>query len=170
MDEKKVKEAIEDFKELSIQMRELGLSGACEQCDLAIEALEKQLPKEIKAIDPERSEEFGDVEFCCPNCNSHYLCDIADVFKFDFNRVKSFDCQCGRHYVNTYNGGWIPVEERLPEEGTYVMCCFDDGAVDVLWQNWQEDKSLLFYADIDNEIRKAIAWQPLPEPYKGGKE
>lgn len=96
--------------------------------------------------------------------------DEREIFKFDFNRVKSFDCQCGRHYVNTYNDGWIPLEERLPEEGTYVMCCFDDGAVDVLWQNWQEDKSLLFYADIDNEIRKAIAWQPLPEPYKGGKE
>lgn len=63
------------------------------------------------------------------------------------------------------NDGWIPVEERLPEGGTYVMCCFDDGAVDVLWQNWQEDKSLLFYADINNEIRKAIAWQPLPEAY-----
>ena len=45
----------------------------------AIEALEKQLPKEIKAINPERSEESGDVEFCCPNCNSHYLYDITDV-------------------------------------------------------------------------------------------
>lgn len=66
--------------------------------------------------------------------------------------------------------GWIPVEERLPEEGTYVMCCFDDGAVDALWQNWQEDKSLLFYADINNEIRKAIAWQPLPKPYKPKKD
>ena len=63
------------------------------------------------------------------------------------------------------NDGWIPVEERFPEEGTYVMCCFDDGAVDVLWQNWQEDKSLLFYADINDEIRKVIAWQPLPEAY-----
>ena len=48
----------------------------------AIEALEKQLPKEIKAINPERSEESGDVEFCCPNCNSHYLYDITDVPKY----------------------------------------------------------------------------------------
>lgn len=79
MDEKKVREAIEDFKELSIQMREEGFSVASKHCDLAIEALEKQLPKEIKAIDPEFSEEFGDVEFCCPNCNSHYLCDVTDV-------------------------------------------------------------------------------------------
>lgn len=45
MDEKKVREAIEDFKELSIQMRERGFSGASKHCDLAIEALEKQLPK-----------------------------------------------------------------------------------------------------------------------------
>ena len=68
------------------------------------------------------------------------------------------------------NDGWIPVEERLPDKGIYVMCCFDDGAVDVLWQNWKEDKSLLFYADIDGEIRKAIAWQPVPEPYKPKKD
>lgn len=47
MDEKKVRETIEDFKELSIQMRERGFSGASKHCDLAIEALEKQLPKKV---------------------------------------------------------------------------------------------------------------------------
>lgn len=25
---------------------------------------------------------------------------------------------------------WIPCSERLPEEGIYVMCCFDDGLCD----------------------------------------
>lgn len=93
--------------------------------------------------------------------------DEQEVFEFDFNRVKSFDCQCGRHCVNTYDGGWISVDERLPEEGIYVMCCFDDGTVDTLWQNWKDDKSSLRYTDVvDNQIRKVIAWQPLPEPYK----
>lgn len=47
MDEKKIREAIEDFKELSIQMRERGFRGASKHCDLAIEALEKQLPKKV---------------------------------------------------------------------------------------------------------------------------
>lgn len=91
MNEKKVREAIERM----CKMRDMYNSTLCslppktrEKSEYnnyvdtflaAIEALEKQLPKEIKAIDPERSEEFGDVEFCCPNCNSHYLCDIADV-------------------------------------------------------------------------------------------
>jgi len=65
---------------------------------------------------------------------------------------------------------WIPVEERLPDRGIYVLCCFDDGTADVLWQNWKDDKSLLLYADIDNQIRKVIAWQRLPEPYKPKKD
>lgn len=57
--------------------------------------------------------------------------------------------------------------EEVAEEIYEEMCAgCDDGTVDVLWQNWKDDKSLLFYADIDNEIRKVIAWQPLPEPYK----
>ena len=68
------------------------------------------------------------------------------------------------------NNGWIPVEERLPEEDIYVMCCFDDGEVDVLWQNWQESKFLLFYSDIEGKVRKVVAWQPLPEPYKPKKQ
>lgn len=87
MDEKKVREAIYCMKSFVDET-------VCEECDyyetcdhtraeenakIAIEALEKQLPKEIKAINPERSEESGDVEFCCPNCNSHYLYDITDV-------------------------------------------------------------------------------------------
>lgn len=68
------------------------------------------------------------------------------------------------------NDDWVPVEERLPDRGIYVLCCFDDGTADVLWQSWKDDKSLLLYADIDNEIRKVIAWQPLPEPYKPNKD
>ena len=85
MEEKKVKEAIEYLSgyiqsNINLMGKIEGIVWIGEEpCKIAIEALEKQLPKEIKAIDPERSEEFGDVEFCCPNCNSHYLCDIADV-------------------------------------------------------------------------------------------
>lgn len=72
----KVREAIETIKS---NYPTSGYYMLCEALDTAIEALEKQLPKEIKAINPERSEESGDVEFCCPNCNSHYLYDITDV-------------------------------------------------------------------------------------------
>lgn len=60
------------------------------------------------------------------------------------------------------NDGWIPVEERLPEDGTYLctlagelcgieepftgMCGIENGI-------WDEPDCV-------------IAWRPLPEPYK----
>lgn len=79
MDEKKVREAIEYLKLMLFDMEGMRFKHVPKYYKTAIEALEKQLPKEIKAINPERSEESGDVEFCCPNCNSHYLYDITDV-------------------------------------------------------------------------------------------
>lgn len=90
MNEKKVREAIAKEKETIKTLEDAVVSGktgglrrwakdTIENSTIIIGALEKQLPKEIKAINPERSEESGDVEFCCPNCNSHYLYDITDV-------------------------------------------------------------------------------------------
>ena len=62
---------------------------------------------------------------------------------------------------------WIPVSERLPEEGDVVLICSKIGAIDfgkrksdkwvwlaeALWDYWQETEDL-------------IAWMPLPEAYK----
>ena len=60
------------------------------------------------------------------------------------------------------NNGWIPVSERLPEDGTYIatldgelvgqkepftgMCGIENG-------KWDDEDCV-------------IAWMPLPEPYK----
>ena len=62
---------------------------------------------------------------------------------------------------------WIPVSERLPEEGDVVLICSKIGVIDfgkrkgdkwvwlaeALWDYWQETEDL-------------IAWMPLPEAYK----
>lgn len=99
--------------------------------------------------------------------------DEREVFKFDFNRVKSFDCQCGRHYVNTYDGGWIPVDERLPEEGEKILydmqlVTLEDGEVclgvyrnqeNEWWTRRQQGEE--WYTNKHD----VVAWQPLPEPY-----
>lgn len=85
-----------------------------------------------------------------------------------------------RHNMN-HNGddtemdGWIPVEERLPKRFTVVLASFDNGDVETLWQCWGEDEEALKYFELGDEerdggIKKVIAWQPLPEPYKPKKK
>ena len=63
-------------------------------------------------------------------------------------------------------GGWIPVEERLPEDaGTYMITATEGKLVHVTFAKWQNR-----YKKFDMTGRrsrwKAIAWQPLPEPYR----
>lgn len=56
------------------------------------------------------------------------------------------------------NDGWIPVGERLPEDGKEVLCT--DGKYIYLVE---------YDADLDVAFGEAdgiIAWQPLPKPYK----
>lgn len=100
--------------------------------------------------------------------------DEADKkeFEFDFNRVESFDCQCGRRYVNTYNDGWIPVEERLPEEKinpitkdfyVYPVTFELDGVRDIRYYpfgmgHWWKATEIM-----DEYVK---AWMPIPVSYK----
>ena len=66
------------------------------------------------------------------------------------------------------NDGWIPVEERLPEGRTRVICQFDNGDIELLWQDWESDtESLTYWTDFDLMAeKKVIAWRPLPDPYQ----
>lgn len=88
------------------------------------------------------------------------------------------------------NNGWIPVEERLPEDDDmrFYMCIVENHEEDLpmfcqydseygfgFWHDMYDSVSLGF---IDTEFRtndelgyeKVIAWQPLPEPYKPNKD
>lgn len=59
------------------------------------------------------------------------------------------------------NDGWIPCEERLPEDGQSVLCT--DGKYAYLVE---------YDADLDagfGDMDDIIAWQPLPEPYRPEK-
>ena len=66
------------------------------------------------------------------------------------------------------NDGWIPVEKHLPEGRTRVICQFDNGDIELLWQDWESDpESLTYWTDFDFMAeKKVIAWRPLPEPYR----
>lgn len=67
---------------------------------------------------------------------------------------------------------WIPVDERLPEGQTRVICQFNNGDIELLWQDWESDPETLTYlADFSMMAeKKAIAWRPLPDPYLPEKD
>lgn len=55
---------------------------------------------------------------------------------------------------------WIPVTERLPEEGTFVLASYnsDEGA----------DVVMTYYNKYGFTRGLMTAWMPLPEPYREG--
>ena len=55
---------------------------------------------------------------------------------------------------------WIPCSERLPKDNQEVLI-FADGNIEIDTYYDGEFEACCFYG---NEV---IAWQPLPEPYKG---
>ena len=68
---------------------------------------------------------------------------------------------------------WIPVSERLPEDGDYhdlcgtpdgaILWCKETGEVGVGWY-YESTKN---WCDLwDNGVKDIVAWMPLPEPYR----
>lgn len=65
------------------------------------------------------------------------------------------------------NDGWIPVEERLPENGHSVLICGNPGWIDVGWFIRGVWRTGFSAAEIRNEV---VAWRPLPDPYRPERE
>lgn len=66
--------------------------------------------------------------------------------------------------MNKVNDDWILCSERLPEENASVLMCSITGYRDVGWWTGKRWVTGFSHAAI---ARNIIAWQPLPEPYKG---
>ena len=71
------------------------------------------------------------------------------------------------------NDGWIPVEDKLPEDGTEVIVTDRSGQVwgDLIYGYPDEADTEMCFHKWDNEYWQCykpdvIAWQPLPEPYR----
>ena len=69
------------------------------------------------------------------------------------------------------NDGWIPVEERLPDEYEKVLVWYEYyrfGAYNCMYESYgigyQYDGR--WSGDVQGVNARSIAWQPLPEPYK----
>lgn len=86
-------------------------------------------------------------------------------FNQDIESVRDFIRKCinGKDNNVPAKDGWIPVEERMPEDGTY-LCTFTGDLVG-------QEEPFTGMCGIENGIWDepdcVIAWQPLPEPYEG---
>ena len=74
---------------------------------------------------------------------------------------------------DTEMGDWIPIEEKLPEEGQKVLVWYEYfryGEYNRMFKTygigWQFDGH--WSGDVSGTKARCIAWQPLPERYKGG--
>lgn len=99
----------------------------------------------------------------------------------------------GEAKVSCENGGWIPVEERMPEEHNSMFAKFkstqnwsnamfekmsDEVNVTIELEDGTRKTTTSYTLDgkwkVEKEQqvvkKKVIAWQPLPEPYKGGED
>ncbi|MBY0758541.1 DUF551 domain-containing protein [Sellimonas caecigallum] len=100
-----------------------------------------------------------------------------DVYRYGYG--KSLEAyQQGKLFVEDIirkhmNDGWIPVEERLPEEKKSVLVQWEKydrhlnvtlTYLDVMWLEDEEDVVFETINGIPNG--RVIAWRPLPEPYQ----
>lgn len=76
MDEKKVREAIKYFKIMLFDMEGMGFKFTPKYYEIAIEALEKQLPKKPKQADEQR------IRYCtthaCPGCGKEFTGMVSE--------------------------------------------------------------------------------------------
>ena len=81
------------------------------------------------------------------------------------------------HMDEAKNDGWIPCSERLPNEIEFQEAyCRNQYAAEILVtiKGATRPTTLYFknnsWFDEERNYYEVVAWQPLPEPYKGGKE
>ena len=106
----------------------------------------QELEKILKEIDQE-VKEYMEIDF-----GDEYNAGIKDMAKMAEKIIR-------KHM----NGGWIPVEERLPEESLNSVIGWDEYRERCCFVQYYGGKWSL---RADREPIKIIAWRPLPEPYR----
>ena len=71
-----------------------------------------------------------------------------------------------------YNGGWVPIEEKLPPDDNFILLSFSNFSIPIVGRYEEdEDGGGNFFAGDEDEplISQDMyvnAWMPLPKPYE----
>ncbi len=105
------------------------------------------------------------------NYNSAAAFEICeDIIREHMKDDKCGECSRRKWYQKGYedgkkdNDGWIPCDERLPEDFEEVLVTDTGGRVRLITFN----KFLFNHPEYTHEV-KVIAWRPLPEQYRPEK-
>lgn len=63
---------------------------------------------------------------------------------------------------------WIPVSERLPEDGQSVLFCDNDNDIMVGYHVKGRPDTHFSQDGTYEDMKNVRAWMPLPQPYKAG--
>ena len=96
-----------------------------------------------------------------------------DVYRYGYGKsLESY--QQGKLLVTEIiskhmNDGWIPVEERNPEVGQYVLGTNKYGEVMIYRYGWNSPHTRKMFFHLCGSAVTIIAWRPIPEPYSTTK-
>lgn len=65
---------------------------------------------------------------------------------------------------------WIPVTERLPEDGQVCIICGRRGALSIARFNLIAGVAPIWTVIASGRQKTVVAWMPAPEPYKRKEE
>lgn len=89
--------------------------------------------------------------------------DLQNISGWDLQTVQGVLDIIRKHM----NGGWIPVDERLPEVGEYVLGTTKYSEVLIFRYGWNSPHTKKMFLHMCGAAASGItAWMPLPDPYR----
>lgn len=118
----------------------------------------------------------ADVAYFCKDWEKYRGCRIENICAKEYGiEVVESDALDETINLLSYNG-WIPCSERLPEEETDYLCCYEYTIIGGTHEGEKFKDYGVFYYDgykwikywetINKKNIQVVAWQPLPEPYE----
>ena len=102
--------------------------------------------------------------------------DAADTIETLSAKLSAANMERSSQY---YHGGWIPIDERLPEVdedgySEYVLLSFANASIPCIGQYVTDEEGGAFYDGDDEKPLNSYglivnAWMPLPERYRGAE-